>query len=192
RRGEARTDVHAGRRRGRAPTVRLRLSEVRLPCATQLRRLRPSARVSGDRDQDRVNGPVQAIVPGAVRHSWHTPLPAGFVAEDVDAAVAFGHEDHAAAVDYDVLGLVDELGRAWAAAVLGVIGDEVPGDVRVVGIADVVDLQAGVEVGEIDVPVVGREAVQALLLVLIVRPEPAALLAEARGVVTARRAGLGE
>src|SRR5262249_37963251 len=100
--------------------------------------------------------------------------------------------DHAAPVDYDVLGLVDELGRYWAAALLGVIGDEVPGDVRVVGIADVVDLQAGVEVGEIDVPVVGRQAVQALLLVLVVRPEPAALLAEARGVVTVRRAGLGK
>src|SRR5215510_504964 len=116
----------------------------------------------------------------------------GVVAEDIDAAVCFGHIDHAAPVDYDVLGLVDELRRYWAAAFLGVIGDEVPGDVRVVGIADVVDLQAGVEVGEIDVPVVGRQAVQALLLVLVVWPEPAALPAEARGVVTARRAGLGK
>src|SRR5215831_16023870 len=101
-------------------------------------------------------------------------LPAGVVAEDIDAAVCFGHVDHAAPVDYDVLGLVDELGRYWAAAFLGVIGNEVRGDVRVVGIADVVDLQAGVEVGEIDVAVVGRQAVQALLLVLVVRPEPAA------------------
>src|SRR5215471_10716605 len=83
-------------------------------------------------------------------------LPARVVAEDIQAAVSFGHVDHAAAVDYDVLGLVDELGRYRAASFLGVIGDEVPGDVRVVGIADVVDLQAGVEVGEIDVPVVRR------------------------------------
>src|SRR5215813_3767573 len=98
-------------------------------------------------------------------------LPAGIVAEDIDAAVCFGHVDHAAPVDYDVLGLVDELRRYWAAAFLGVIGDEV---------------------GEIDVPVVGRQTVQALLLMLVVRPEPAALLAEARGVVTARRAGLGK
>src|SRR5262245_17566894 len=119
-------------------------------------------------------------------------LPAGVVAEDIDATVCFGHVDHAAPVDYDVLGLVDELRRYWTAAFLGVIRDEVPGDVRVVGIADVVDLQAGVEVGEIDVTVVGRQAVQALLLVLVVRPEPAALPAEARGVVTARRAGLGK
>jgi len=42
--------------------------------------------------------------------------------------------------------------------------------VRVVGIVDVVDLQAGVEVGEIDVPVVRRQAVEALLLVLVVGP----------------------
>src|SRR5262249_25579907 len=119
-------------------------------------------------------------------------LPAGVVAEDIDAAVSFGHVDHAATVDKDVLGLVDELRRYWAAAFLGVIVDEVPGDVRVVGIADVVDLQAGVEVGEIDVPVVGRQTVQALLLVLVVRPEPAALPAKARGVVTVRRAGLGK
>src|SRR5499427_10303641 len=38
-------------------------------------------------------------------------LFAGVVGEDVDAGVAFGHVDHAAAVDQDVLGLVDELGR---------------------------------------------------------------------------------
>src|SRR5262249_9208188 len=119
-------------------------------------------------------------------------LADGVGADDIDAAVCWGRVDRAAAVDYYVRGLVDELGRYWAAAFLGVIGDEVPGDVRVVRIADVVDLQAGVEVGEIDVPVVGRQAVQALLLVLVVRPESAALLAEARGVVTARRAWLGK
>src|SRR5262245_53227397 len=55
-------------------------------------------------------------------------LPVGVVAEDIDAAVCFGHVDHAATVDKDVLGLVDELGRYWAAAFLGVIGDEVAGD----------------------------------------------------------------
>ena len=38
-------------------------------------------------------------------------LPAGVVGENIDAAIAFGHVDHAAAVDEDVLGLVDELGR---------------------------------------------------------------------------------
>ena len=73
---------------------------------------------------------------------------AGLVGEDVDAGVAFGHVDHAAAVDQDVFGLVDELGRDGAAALLGVVGDEEADDVRVVEVADVVDLQAGVEVGE--------------------------------------------
>jgi hypothetical protein len=42
------------------------------------------------------------------------------------------------------------------------------------------------------VPVVGRQAVQALLLVLVVRPEPATLGAEARRVVARWRPGLGE
>src|SRR5215467_4781409 len=83
-------------------------------------------------------------------------LLAGVVGEDVDAGVAFGHVDHAAAVDQDVFGLVDELGRNGPAPLLRVVGDEVPGDVRVAGVGDVVDLQAGVEVGEVDVPVVGR------------------------------------
>ena len=73
---------------------------------------------------------------------------AGVVGEDVDAGVAFGHVDHAAAVDQDVFGLVDERGRDRAAALGGVVGDVVAGDVRVVGVGDVVDLQAGVEVGE--------------------------------------------
>src|SRR5215469_10863508 len=93
---------------------------------------------------------------------------AGVVAKYVDAGVAFGHVDDAAAVDQDVFGLVDEFGRYGAAALLGVVGDVEPHDVRVVGVADVVDLQAGVEVGEVDKPVVGRQAVQALLLVLVV------------------------
>jgi len=48
---------------------------------------------------------------------------------------------------------VDELGRYGAAALCGVVGDVVAGDVGVVGVGDVVDLQAGVEVGEVDVPV---------------------------------------
>jgi hypothetical protein len=89
-------------------------------------------------------------------------------------------------------GLVDEPGRYRAAALFGVVGDVVPGDVRVAGVADVVDLQAGAEVGEAGEPVVGRQAVQALLLVLVVRPGPAALGAKARRVVPARRAGRGE
>jgi hypothetical protein len=111
--------------------------------------------------------------------------------EDVDAGVAFGHVDHAAAVDQDVLGLVDEPGRYRPATLRRVVGDEEPGDVRVAGVADVVDLQAGAEVGEVDVPVVGRQAVQALLLVLVVRAEPAALGAEARGVVPRGGRGWG-
>src|SRR5215831_10907698 len=119
-------------------------------------------------------------------------LLAGVVGEDVDAAVAFGHVDHAAAVDQDVFGLVDELGRYGAAALLGVVSDEVPHDVGVVGVAEVVNLQAGVEVGEVDQPVVGRQAGQALLLVLVVRPGPAALGAKARRVVAGRRPGRGE
>jgi hypothetical protein len=89
-------------------------------------------------------------------------------------------------------GLVDEPGRYRAAALFGVVGDVVPGDVRVAGVADVVDLQAGAEVGEAGEPVVGRQAVQALLLVLVVRPGPAALGAKARRVVPARRAGRGK
>src|SRR5215471_19137583 len=117
---------------------------------------------------------------------------AGVVGEDVDAGVAFGQVDHAAAVDQDVFGLVDEPGRYWAAALCGVVGDVVAGDVRVAGVGDVVDLQAGAEVGEVDAPVVGCQAVQALLLVLVVRAGPAALGAKARRVVAARRPGRGE
>src|SRR5215469_16242307 len=120
------------------------------------------------------------------------PSSAGVVGEDVDAGVAFGHVDHAAAVDQDVFGLVDELGRDGAAALCGVVGDVVAGDVRVAGVGDVVDLQAGVEVGEVDGPVVGCQAGQALLLVLVVRSGPAALGAKARRVVTGRGAGRGE
>jgi hypothetical protein len=71
------------------------------------------------------------------------------VGEDIDAAVAFGHVDHPAAADQDVLGLVDELGGDRPAALVGVISDEVPGDVRVVGVADVVDLQAGVSTADV-------------------------------------------
>src|SRR5262249_35354138 len=74
----------------------------------------------------------------------------------------------------------------------GVIGDVVAGDVRVAGVGDVVDLQAGVEVGEVDQAVVGCQAVQALLLVLVVRPGPAALGAKARRVVPSRGPGRGE
>src|SRR5262247_899262 len=117
---------------------------------------------------------------------------AGVVGEYVDAGVAFGQVDHAAAVDQDVLGLVDELGWYGAAALGGVVGDVVAGDVGVVGVGDVVDLQAGVEVGDVHQPVVGCQAVQALLLVLVVRAEPAALGAKARRVVSARRPGRGE
>src|SRR5215468_10574647 len=117
---------------------------------------------------------------------------AGVVGEDVDAGVAFGQVDDAAAVDEDVLGLVDELGGDGAAALLGVVGDVVPGDVGVAGVGDVVDLQAGVEVGEVHQPVVGGQAVQALLLVLVVRAGPAALGAKARGVVAPGGAGRGE
>src|SRR6516164_8170299 len=119
-------------------------------------------------------------------------LLAGVVGEDVDAGVAFGHVDHAAAVDQDVFGLVDELGRDGPAALGGVVGDVVAGDVRVVGVGDVVDLQAGVEVGEVHKPVVGRQAGQALLLVLVVRAGPAALGAKAGRVVAGWRAGRGE
>src|SRR6516162_6601333 len=117
---------------------------------------------------------------------------AGVVGEDVDAGVAFGHVDHAAAVDQDVFGLVDELGRDGPAALCGVVGDVVAGDVRVAGVAAVVDLQAGAEVGEVDQPVVGGQAVQALLLVLVVRAGPAALGAKARRVVAGRGPGRGE
>src|SRR6516165_3319840 len=89
--------------------------------------------------------------------SWSMPVgwscvclsSAGLVGEDVDAGVAFGHVDHAAAVDQDVFGLVDEPGRDRAAALGGVVGDVVPGDVRVAGVGDVVDLQPGAEVGEV-------------------------------------------
>src|SRR5262249_53046867 len=117
---------------------------------------------------------------------------AGVVGEDVDAGVAFGQVDHAAAVDQDVFGLVDELGRDGPAALGGVVGDVVAGDVRVAGVGDVVDLQGGVEEGEVDGLVVGGQAVQALLLVLVVRAGPAALGAKPRGVVPGRGAGRGE
>src|SRR5215475_5310492 len=89
-----------------------------------------------------ITGAVRSISVGVV---ICVPFSAGLVGEDVDSGVAFGHVDHAAAVDQDVFGLVDELGRDGAAALCGVVGDVVAGDVRV---GDVVDLQAGVEVGE--------------------------------------------
>src|SRR5262249_5679323 len=110
----------------------------------------------------------------------------------VDAGVAFGQVDHAAAVDQDVLGLVDELGRDGAAALGGVVGDVVAGDVRVAGGGDVVDLQAGVEVGEADGAVGSGHAGQALLRVVVVRAGPAALGAKARRVVAGRGPGRGE
>src|SRR5215467_8803485 len=75
------------------------------------------------------------------KRSWFPPL-AGLVGEDVDAGVAFGQVDDAAAVDQDVLGLVDERGGDGAAALGRVVGDVVAGDVRVVGVGDVVDLRA--------------------------------------------------
>src|SRR5215472_5530141 len=99
------------------------------------------------------------------------PSSAGLVVKYVDAGVAFGQVDHAAAVDQDVLGLVDELGRDGAAALGRVVGDVV---------------------AEVDGPVVGGQAGQALLLVLVVRAGPAALGAKARRVVTLRGAGRGE
>src|SRR5215472_16511455 len=77
--------------------------------------------------------------------------------------------------------------RRW----VGVVGDVVAGDVRVVGVGDVVDLQAAVEVGKVDVPVVGGQAGQALLLVLVVRAGPAALGAKAGRVVAGRGPGRG-
>src|SRR5215510_1179725 len=52
--------------------------------------------------------PVGAVTSAPVRGCGG--LLAGVLGEYVDAAVAFGHVDHAAAVDQDVLGLVDELG----------------------------------------------------------------------------------
>src|SRR5262249_49023338 len=72
------------------------------------------------------------------------------------------------------------------------VGYGVAGDGRVVGVGDVVDLQAGVEVGEVHQPVVGRQAGQALLLVLVVRAGPAALGAKARRVVPLGGPGRGE
>src|SRR5262249_41874904 len=60
------------------------------------------------------------------------------------------------------------------------------------GGGEVVDLQAGVEVGEVDGLVVGGQAGQALLLVLVVRAGPAAFGAKAGGVVAGRGAGRGE
>src|SRR5262245_12254585 len=81
---------------------------------------------------------------------------------------------------------------AGAAARGGVSGDVLAGEVRVVGVGDVRDRQAGGEVGEGHQPVVGGQAVQALLLVLVVRAGPAGLGAKARGVVAPGGAGRGE
>src|SRR5215472_6411167 len=69
------------------------------------------------------------------------PSSAGVLGEDVDAGVAFGQVDDAAAGDPDVLGLVVEFGGDGAAALIGVVGDVVAGDGGVVGVGDVVDLQ---------------------------------------------------
>src|SRR6516225_6265979 len=93
-----------------------------------------------------ITGAVRSISVGVVM-AWFSLT--ALVGEDVDAGVAFGQVDDAAAVDQDVLGLVDELGRDGAAALGGVVGDVVAGDVGVVGVGDVVDLQAGVEVGQV-------------------------------------------
>src|SRR5262249_8241692 len=60
------------------------------------------------------------------------------------------------------------------------------------GVAHVIDLEAGVEVGEVHEPVVGCEAVQALLLVLVVRAESAALFDEAASAIGMRWARLWE
>src|SRR5262249_10858823 len=117
---------------------------------------------------------------------------AGVVGEDVDAGVAFGQVDDAAAVDQDVLGLVDELGGDGAAALGGGVGDGVGGGGRVVGVGGGGDLEAGVEVGGVDGRVAGGQAGQALLLVLVVRAGPAALGAKAGGVVAFRGPGRGE
>src|SRR5215831_5658410 len=109
------------------------------------RRMRPSRRshrrgapVTTPSAEETVPCPGGGAVP--VGRLMVFPL-AGVVGEDVDAGVAFGHVDHAAAVDQDVLGLVDERGRYRAAPLCGVVGDVVAGDVRVAGVADVVDLQ---------------------------------------------------
>jgi hypothetical protein len=53
-------------------------------------------------------------------------LLAGVVGEDVDAAVAFGHVDHAAAVDQDVLGLWTSLAGIGPRRSLGSSGMKNP------------------------------------------------------------------
>src|SRR5262249_31587855 len=58
-------------------------------------------------------GADEAVEADTGRNAHGFPL-AGVVGEDVDAGVAFGQVDHAAAVDQDVFGLVDELGRDGA------------------------------------------------------------------------------
>src|SRR5215510_8056706 len=103
--------------------------------------------------------------------------------EDVDPAVRLRHVDDTSAVDDHVFGLMDELARNRSSALFGVVRDEVGIDEWIPGVAHVVDLEAGVEVREVHEPIIGCEATQALLLVLVVGAESTALLDEAAGVV---------
>src|SRR5881296_2183245 len=106
------------------------------------------------------------------------PSPRPGVAQYPQALVLLGQVDGAARVDEHVLALRDELLRQRAVA-LHWIGREEPADLaRRSRVGDVDDAQARVEVGEV------RELVRALhvrvvmMLVLVVRAEAPALLAE--------------
>src|SRR5262252_6720489 len=110
------------------------------------------------------------------------------VVEDVDPAVRLRHVDKASAVDDHVFGLMNELARNRSDALFGVVWDVVRIDERITGVAHVIDLEASVEVREVHVPIVGRETIQALLLVLVVGADSTALLDEAGRAVGLRRA----
>src|SRR5437867_12731234 len=113
------------------------------------------------------------------------PSPRSGIPQDPQALVLLGQVDGAARVDEHVLALRDELLRQRAVALYR-IGRQEPADLaRRSRVGDVDDAQARVEVGEV------HELVRALHirvvteLVLIVRAEAPALLAE----IPVRRAG---
>src|SRR5215471_14323371 len=108
------------------------------------------------------------------------------VVEDVDPAVRLRHVDDTSAVNDHVFGLMDEFAWNRSGALFGVVWDVVGIDEWITGVAHVIDLEAGVEVREVHEPIVGCEAIQALLLVLVVWTGSTTLVDDAASAVRLR------
>src|SRR5258708_33209551 len=106
------------------------------------------------------------------------PSPWSGVPQDPQALVLLGQVDDAARIDEDVLALGDELLRQRAVALYRV-GRQEPADLaRLTRVCDVDDAQARVEVGEVYELVRALHVRVVMMLVLVVRSEAPALLAE--------------